>query len=321
MALEVSGFRISDILTLKTEDFLYCNEQGWWLVGDQMKPGIKGHRIPIVDEKVIAILLAQQEQTRKETDQKSNPKGYLFVQTSGPRKGKPFNQNWVSRVLNLFALECNINYQGKPYHFNSHAFRHRFGVTNINNGMNLVHVQTLLGHMSPEMTMTYARILDTTLRKSREEVLKRTGGLRINARGVFESTDLELQAIDNGLELAWIRHNMESIRMPWGFCVRDYRLNCEFRDQMIEEPPCIKNSCKSFHVDTSFVGYYQEQLDKIAEDLIEYSKNNQLRSMELAEKKIESYKRIIKDIQLSGKVYGLEKERREYVNNERNKVN
>ena len=39
--------------------------------------------------------------------------------------------------------------------------------------MNLIHVQKWLAHSSPEMTLRYARVLDTTMRKSWEDVMKK----------------------------------------------------------------------------------------------------------------------------------------------------
>ncbi|SIT01033.1 hypothetical protein SAMN05421787_1101 [Virgibacillus pantothenticus] len=123
------------------------------------------------------------------------------------------------------------------------AFRHRYGVNLINNGIKLLHVQKLMAHA----TLVYAQIHDNTLRKewgkSRE-----AGAIRLGVQGDVVMADLKQQAEENGLELEWVRHNMDSIRLDHGFCVKSPKLNYEFLNQTIE-PPCIKNNCRNFHVD------------------------------------------------------------------------
>ncbi|WP_244850397.1 hypothetical protein [Brevibacillus halotolerans] len=44
--------------------------------------------------------------------------------------------------------------------------------------MNILHVQKWMAHASPEMTLKYTKVLDTTMRKSWEEATK---------QGIFES--------------------------------------------------------------------------------------------------------------------------------------
>jgi hypothetical protein len=84
--------------------------------------------------------------------------------------------------------------------------------------MNILHVQKLMAHMSPEMTLVYTQIHDTTLRKEWEKATS-NGAVRLNTGGKIIATSIEKQADENGIELEWLRHNLDSIRLDHGFCI------------------------------------------------------------------------------------------------------
>lgn len=215
LLLEATGFRISDTCALKI-DCLIQKEDGWWIVGEQRKVKDKAHRVPI-SEDIAKVILTQQELTRRKSSLDNNPYNYLFPTYSGTRKGQPISRENVVNNLNKIALENNIvDEKGNIYRCKPHAFRHRFGVNLINNGMNILHVQKLMAHASPEMTLVYAQIHDTTLRKEWEKASS-NGAVKLHLGGLVVSTTLEQQADDNGLELEWIRHNLDSIRLDHGF--------------------------------------------------------------------------------------------------------
>lgn len=74
--------------------------------------------------------------------------------------GNPISQDSIKLNLNKLANRCNIkDKDGEIYWFKNHAFRHRYGVNLINNGMNILHVQKLMAHASPEMTLVYAKFM------------------------------------------------------------------------------------------------------------------------------------------------------------------
>jgi len=208
---------------------------------------------------------------------------------------------------------------GKLFYFNNHAFRHRYGVNLINNGMKLLHVQKLMAHASPEMTLVYAQIHDNTLRREWEKS-REAGAIRLDVQGDVVPANLKQQAEENGLELEWIRLNMDSIRLDHGFCVKSPKLNCDFLNQTIE-PPCIKNSCRSFHVDQTFLPYYEEQIAKIESDIVIYKKTGRTRSVEIIQPKLKRYQEIVDGLKKDVCIFGLDKKRREYVGKEREEIN
>ena len=308
LLLEATGFRISDTCALKI-DCLIQREDGWWIVGEQRKVKDKTHRVPISEE-IAKIVLTQQEVTRRKSSQETNPFNYLFPTYSGTRKGQPISRENIVNNLNKLAVENKIvNENGDIYRCKPHAFRHRFGVNLINNGMNILHVQKLMAHASPEMTLVYAQIHDTTLRIEWEKA-SNNGAVRLQHGGKIIATTIEQQADENGLELEWIRYNLDSIRLDHGFCIKSPKNNCDYLEQTLE-PPCIKNSCRSFHVDQTFLDYYNEQIRKMESDIKLYQKSGRTRSVEIIQPKLRKYKEIRDGINNDGGIYGLQKSRRE----------
>lgn len=308
LLLEATGFRISDTCALKV-DCLIQKEDGWWVVGEQRKVKNKTHRVP-VSEEIAKVILTQLELTRRKSSLGNNPLNYLFPTYNGTRKGQPTSRENVVNNLNKIALENNIvDENGDIYRCKPHAFRHRFGVNLINNGMNILHVQKLMAHASPEMTLVYAQIHDTTLRKEWEKA-SNNGAVKLQQGGQVISTTLEQQAGDNGLELEWIRHNLDSIRLDHGFCIKSPKNNCDYLEQTLE-PPCIKNSCRSFHVDQTFLDFYNEQILKMESDIEIYQKSGRNRSAEIIQPKLKKYKEIRDGIINNGGLSGLPKLRRE----------
>lgn len=317
LLMEASGFRVCDILSLKM-DCLVNQEDGWWLVGDQRKVKYKNHKIPIDDE-IAKVIMAQQTLIKKISTLETNPENYLFPRLKGKRKGKPIPQSVFEVNLNKLAHKCNIlDKNGEVYWFRNHAFRHRYGVNLINNGMNILHVQKLMAHASPEMTLVYAQIHDATLRKEWEKA-RENGAVRLDTSGKVIAADLDQQAQENGLELEWIRHNMDSIRLDHGFCIKHPKTPCSFLEQTLE-PPCIKNNCRSLHIDTTFLPYYQEQISKMESDIKIYIKTGRIRSVELIEPKLKRYKELAKALEDTGGILGIIKSKREYVGEERERV-
>lgn len=315
LVMEGSGFRGSDVLGLKINCLEKDNKGDFWLVGDQRKVNYKNHKVPISEE-LAEVIMSQQEICKQNSTSKNNPEGFLFVSYRGPRKGKPQTTATLSRVLNEFAKKANIrDVNGEIYRFKNHAFRHRYGVTLINNGMNIVHVQRLMAHASPEMTLAYAKIHDQTLKDAYFKA-KSKGGIKFDVEGSLIKTNIDDQAIENDLELEWIRHNYDSIRMDHGMCIKSTKMKCDFAEKVIE-PPCIANNCRSFHVDGSFIDYYKSQISTLEKDIQIYENNGHVRSLEFANKKIQNYRKILNEISDNGNRNGMPKARREYVGEER----
>ena len=178
--LRASGWRISDVLSLKLDLCLEQDGDKYYLVGDIQKTRMLGHKIPIAKE-VAAVVLTQIERVKQQYAPEENPKRWLFpaskrIQHRTSQRfqnGEPLNARSVGEVLNRFAARYQIrDEKGELFHFRLHAFRYTKGVELVNNGMSLVMVQQWMAHASPEMTLIYARILDETMRTQWEKAVQ-----------------------------------------------------------------------------------------------------------------------------------------------------
>ncbi|EGD51935.1 integrase family protein [Thermoanaerobacter ethanolicus JW 200] len=118
-------------------------------------------------------------------------------------------------------------------------FRHTKGVELINNGMNILHVQKWMAHASPEMTLCYAKILDTTMRKSWEEATKQ-GLFKIDESGKIKKINISDIQNEDVIEWEYIRHNLDAVRMPLGYCMKPKKQECH-----TQLNPCLtcRNLC------------------------------------------------------------------------------
>jgi integrase len=253
--LRSSGWRASDILNLRYDKCLERTVQGWWLCGDIPKTNVFNHRVPISDE-VASVVQAVIDEVREKSTPDNNPRKLLFVRFDGKRKGRPPEGEQIKYALNRLAKECNIvDDQGQLFHFKNHAFRHTKGVELINNGMNILHVMKWMAHASPEMTLRYAHILDTTMRKSWEDATK-NGLFRIDPSGKAIKIDLSDIESEDLIEWEYIRSNLDAVRMPLGYCMKPNKVECKHQLN-----PCL--TCRNLCTTPDFIPQYELELMEV----------------------------------------------------------
>lgn len=227
-----TGLRISDVLCLKQDCLIKLNNK-FWIETDIEKTYIEGHRIPIDDElaNMLAVLI---DNTKKYSNKDNNPNNYIFVRYSGPRKGKPYSQKWIINTMNLFAIDYNITDElGNKYHFKNHAFRHTYAIKLLNGGADILTIQEILGHASPEMTMRYAKLLDDTKRKAFNKAVN---------QGIFSFDEYDkLKEENNGeipsdiIDMLYTNHKLNALDTPYGTCMQRKSGKCNYAKQ----PPCL----------------------------------------------------------------------------------
>lgn len=299
-----SGLRVSDVLTLNTDCLVRLKEK-YYIHSDIQKVNLEGHRIPIDDE--LANLLAVEiQQSKENSNQDNNPENFIFIRYSGSRKGKPYSQHWVQEQLNRLAHQYQIKDEsGKTFHFKMHQFRHTYGVKMLNGGADILVVQDLLGHASPEMTLTYAKLLDDTKRKAFDEVIK---------QGIFSFDNgnqiVQYQPGDDIpkdiLETLYRDHKLTAMDNPYGTCHARLKGSCPH----MEEPPCLTcnggSPCKDLAIGFS-------ELDVQKYELLVKTTS---KSMELAEqhgredlkqknqKNLETYQSVLNKLQQGDVIFG-----------------
>ncbi|HCQ6371261.1 TPA: tyrosine-type recombinase/integrase [Clostridioides difficile] len=227
-----TGLRVSDTLEL-THDCLVKLNNKYWIATDIEKVYVEGHRIPIDDElaNMLAILI---DNSKQYSNQDNNPNSYIFVRYKGSRKGNPYSQEWVQKKLNVFAIDYNITDElGNRYHFKNHAFRHTYAIKMLNGGADILTVQELLAHASPEMTMRYAKLLDDTKRKTFDKIVK---------QGIFSFDESDKLKEENDgeipsdiIDMLYTNHKLNAISIPYGTCMQRASGKCSYA----KHPPCL----------------------------------------------------------------------------------
>lgn len=227
-----TGLRISDVLELTKDCLLKLNNK-YWIATDIEKVYIEGHRIPIDDElaNTLAVLI---DSSKQYSNQDNNPECYIFVRYKGSRKGKPYSRDWVQQKLNLLAIDYNITDElGNRYHFINHAFRHTYAIKLLNGGADILTVQELLAHASPEMTMRYAKLLDDTKRKVFDKAVQ---------QGIFSFDESDKLKEENDgevpsdiIHMLYTNHKLNALDTPYGTCMQRKNGKCSYAKQ----PPCL----------------------------------------------------------------------------------
>jgi integrase len=300
-----TGLRISDVLELIADCLIRLNGQ-YSIETDIEKTYVKEHRIPI-DNELADLLAVLIEKSKELSNQDNNPEGYIFVRYRGQRKGRPIAQKFIRTELNILAKQKNITDEnGNLFHFKNHQFRHTYGVKMLNGGADILTVQELLAHASPEMTLRYAKLLDDTKRKAFESVIK---------QGVF-SFDLngEVQEIKAGediptdlLDALWQDHKLNAMDNPYGTCHARLNGNCPH----MEAPPCLtcgnnQTPCKDLAVGFSELDKQKYELHiKSTTKAIELAKQRGREDIvEKNEKNLQRYQNILNTLQEGNVIFG-----------------
>lgn len=299
-----TGLRLSDTLEL-TQDCLGKINGKSNLTTDIEKTYVIGHKIPIDDHlaDIIAVLI---DRSKQNSNDDNNPERYLFVRYRGSRKGRTFSQNFVREELNKLALEKNIiDESGNLFHFRPHQFRHTFGVKMINGGADILTVQELLAHASPEMTLQYARLLDDTKRKEFEKVVKQ-GVFTFDINGEIGKISEREDVPKDILDMLWKDEKLNALDNPYGTCRARVNGNCP----LAAEPPCLTANdgkpCFDLAVGmSSFDVKKYELLIETTTKWIEASKEYGREDMVKAnEKNLERYQTIYETIKDGNVIFG-----------------
>ncbi|TDK54240.1 transposase [Bacillus salipaludis] len=299
-----TGLRISDVLGL-TSDCLERLNGKYSIVTDIEKTYVKGHRIPI-DEELANILAVLIHKSKENSNQDNNPEGFIFIRYRGARKGRPYSQGWVRNRVNEFAKEKNIvDENGNLFNIKTHKFRHTYAVKMLNSGVDILTVQELLAHASPEMTLRYAKLLDDTKRKAFESVIN---------QGVF-SFDLngevqEIKAVEDIpqdiLQALWQDHKLNAMDNPYGTCHARLKGNCPH----MEAPPCLTcnggSPCKDLAIGFSELDVEKYEMHvKTTSRAVEIAKQHGRDDMaERHERNLQRYQGILDNIREGHVVFG-----------------
>jgi site-specific recombinase XerD len=194
-----SGIRACELADLKSSDIIQV--QGRAKLHIHEGKGLKDRIIPLTQSCLDAL-------REWEKEGKAAASRYLFSS-----HGRPWSTNQVCDLIRELGIKLGLS------GLTPHRFRHTFAVALLNYGIRESALQKLMGHKTLNMTLEYARILDTTVEQAFQQTVER---MQIDARSwvpsFFASEEYTLFA--EGDTLSWIR-------LPVGYCRRNPKLHCE----------------------------------------------------------------------------------------------
>lgn len=296
IVLRATGWRIGDVLNLKYDRCLEESEKGFYLVGDIRKTRIINHKVPISAE-VAVIVKDAIAKASIISNNENNPNKYLFVNIKGKRIGKPITSKSFSSALKKWAIENDIkDSNGNIYNFKSHAFRHSKAVELINNGMSLTHVQKWMAHLSPEMTLAYAKILDNRKKEEWIEAMD-NGFFRLDTSGDIKKIDANDDVYKNITDWAYIKDNLDVVNMQFGYCMKPKKIPCSHQFN-----PCLE--CESFYTNRSFQDEFENEISKVKTLIEEAKKLNRMVWIEKNTKLLSRLEDVYNKVIIGGENFG-----------------
>jgi integrase len=211
-----TGLRAGDACRLGL-DCLVPDSVGW--------PGLRFTNAKVCAEQLIPITARAADAIRSQQAEVARcwpASPWLFpAPRANPDGARPFTYNALRQRMGRWQEAIDLrDGAGRPARVSAHRFRHTLGTRLINQGVPQHVVQRLLGHASPQMTATYARLHDATVR----EAFEAWCATRVNIDG--EHLPFEPDAPTSDAE--WVKHHLSRIQasLPNGFCGRPPQQDC-----------------------------------------------------------------------------------------------
>jgi len=265
-----TGRRIGEICALQFDCLRQDADGDYLLLYYEFKMK-KEETIPL-NKQAVSVILKQQEWLRK-----SWPKlklKYLFPDGSQ----LPIEADRVRIALKNLAKKYKIlGPDGNVWSFQPHQFRHTVGTRMINAGVPVPIVQKFLRHASPEMTMRYAHIFDSTMKAEFEKFQDKLVDITGNVTDCQSNLPTDLK---------WLKHNILAQSLPNGLCALPVSLgSCPHSNA------CL--TCCHFRTSGCFLTIHKKQLIETKRILKVAQKNGWDRQIEVNQRIINNLSIII----------------------------
>jgi integrase len=246
LVLRATGMRIGELLDLELDSLVDFASHGTWLRVPLGKLGTE--RMVPLDEPTLATLdawIATRGQQRPLPHPRhGRPADFLFVE-----RGRRPTAWRLRRGLDQAAATAGlVGPDSVPLHITPHQLRHTFGTSLINAGMSLPALMALLGHVTPEMTLRYAKLASPTVRAAYQAAMD-----KIRPR---QPLPLLVGTRSRALvpdRVEWLRSEMLKTRVAHGYCSRDLVADaCPYAN--------ICEQCDNFVTTTEFLPALEQQL-------------------------------------------------------------
>lgn len=235
IVLRATGMRISELLDLELDCMVDFAAHGTWLKVPLGKLGTE-RMVPLDPEPLAALdawIAGRGTQRALPHPRHGHPTDFVFVE-----RGRRMGPHRIRRGLQRATAAAGITGPGgSTARITPHQLRHTFGTSLVNAGMSLPALMALMGHVTPDMTLRYAKIANPTVRSAYETAMTKIR----TKRPLFVLPPGGATSIPARVD--WLHSEMLKTRLAHGFCSRDplagacpYANICEQCDNFVPDP-------------------------------------------------------------------------------------
>lgn len=233
--LRATGIRIGELLDLELDCIIDYDRHGTWLRVPLGKLNTE-RAVPLDDqprELLTAWITNRGPQRALPHPRDGRPTDFVFIE-----RGRRLGKHRLSKGLDQAAAAASLTAPaGGPLHVTPHQLRHTHGTELVNAGISLPALMALLGHVTPEMTLRYAKFASPTIRAAYDDAMAKIN----HRRPLFTIPAGSTRAVPSKID--WLHTEMLKTRVAHGFCSRDpiagacpYANICEQCDNFVPDP-------------------------------------------------------------------------------------
>ena len=261
--LRATGMRVGELLDLELDCLLDFDRHGTWLRVPLGK--LNSERVVPLDPETVAVIDAWTARRGRQRalphPRHGRPTEFLFLEHGR----RPTSFRLRKGLLDAAANAVLRGRDGQLLHITPHQLRHTFGTSLINGGIGLPALMALMGHVTPEMTLRYAKLASPTIRSAYQDAMNKVRAgqlLPLVAVGAAAPVPDKVQ---------WLHAEMLKTRLAHGFCTRPkaagpcpYANICEQCDNFVPDPAAtaaISNQLDDIHAlqaDAQARGWHDE---------------------------------------------------------------
>jgi integrase len=250
LLLRATGMRVGELLDLELDCLVDFGAHGTWLRVPVGK--LATERMVPLDTDAVGVLDAWMARRGKLRAIPHPSDGHLVDFVFIQRGRRP--TKWrLARGLDRAATAAGLRRpDSSPLHITPHQLRHTYGTSLINAGIALPALMALMGHVTPEMTLRYAKLASPTVRAAYQAAMDK---IRLRQPLPLLVGSRSIAPVPERVE--WLAQEMLKTRVAHGYCSRHltagvcpYANICEQCDNFVPTPefiPVIEHQLADVH--------------------------------------------------------------------------
>jgi len=242
--LRGTGLRLGELLDLELDCLWELPNHGTWLKVPLGK--LNTERVVPLDPDTLTALDAwmavRGRQRALAHPRHGRPTDFLFV-IAGTRIGPNRIRRGIDDAINHAQL---TDPAGRALHITPHQLRHTYATSLVNAGISLQALMALLGYVSPQMTLRYAALANSTVRGAYDAAMTK----------LHQHRPLPLIVAGRPVvpdRVAWLNSEMIKTRVAHGYCSRHLAAEaCPYAN--------ICENCDNYQTSVEFLPQLQDQL-------------------------------------------------------------